>query len=108
MMVMVSFPFAWNITGVLPRVGSVIGAENSWMLYVFGTLVLGILIGGLVKGIARLILGMIILSGFALLFLIFMQKKDTISMIASVVFGVILLVFSFIIKTKKPYSYVKR
>ena len=101
---MFNIPFALNITESLPNGASLLGNENGWILYVFGALVLGILIGGLVKGVAKLVLGIVLVSGFALLFLVFMQRQDTISMIASVVFGVILLVFSFVVKGRKSYT----
>ena len=105
---MFSVPFALNITNVIPFSTSIFGNDNGWMLYIVGALVLGILIGGLVKGIAKLVLGIILISGFVLLFLIFMQKQDTVSMIASVVFGIIMLVFSFVVKARKSYPYAKR
>ena len=40
--------------------------------------------------------------------LIALQRQDVLSMIASVVFGIIMLLFSFFVKIGKTYPYVKR
>jgi hypothetical protein len=74
---------------------------NVLILYVFGAFVLGILIGGLVKGITKLVLSVVLFSGFAILILMLLQKQDLLSMIASIVFGVIMLVTSFLVKIGK-------
>ena len=71
------------------------------MLYAFGAFVLGVLLGGLVKGFTKLVLSVILFSGFAILILMLLQKQDLLSMIASVIFGVIILVTSFLVKIGK-------
>lgn len=105
---MVGNPLAWNITDILPRVVSNLENGNNWILYVFAALIFGIIIGGMMRGVAKLVLGMVILSGFAILILMAIQRQDILSMIASVVFGIIMLLFSFFVKIGKSYPYVKR
>lgn len=100
-------PWTWNITDVFVNVSSELPLENNWMLYAFGALVLGILIGGLVKGAAKVVLGVVMLSGFVVLVLLLMQRQDILTMIASVVFGLIMLVASFLVKVGK-YPIPKR
>ena len=100
-------PLNWNITDILPDVATNLEPEG-WMFYVFSALVFGIIIGGLIKGLARLVLGILMLSGFAVVILLLMQKQDVLSMIASVVFGIIMLVSSFLVKLKKTYPFPKR
>ena len=101
-------PWTWNITDVLPRVVSNLENGNGWMLYVFAALIFGIIIGGMMRGVAKLVLGLVMLSGFAILILMVLQRQDILSMIASVVFGIIILLFSFFVKVSKSYPYVKR
>jgi len=105
---MPSGPFELNITEILPDAGIGFGNGNEWVLFVFAALVFGIIIGGTMRGLAKLVLGGVLLSGFALLLLVFLKKDDLISTIASVVFGLILLLFSFLAKVGKTYPYVKR
>jgi len=100
-------PLVWNITSILPEISSNLGNGSNWMLYALGALVLGILIGGLVKGAAKLVLGVVMLSGFVVLALLLMQRQDILTMIASVVFGLIMLVVSFLVKVGK-YPIPKR
>jgi len=100
-------PLVWNITSILPEMSSNLGNGNNWMLYALGALVLGILIGGLVKGAAKIVLGVVMLSGFVVLALLLMQRQDILTMIASVVFGLIMLVASFLVKVGK-YPIPKR
>jgi len=100
-------PLVWNITSILPEMSSNLGNGSNWMLYAFGALVLGILIGGLVKGAAKLVLGVVMLSGFVVLALLLMQRQDLLTTIASVVFGLIMLVASFLVKIGK-YPIPKR
>ena len=100
-------PLVWNITSILPEISSNLGNGSNWMLYAFGALVLGILIGGLVKGAAKLVLGVVMLSGFVVLALLLMQRQDILTTIASVVFGLIMLVASFLVKVGK-YPIPKR
>ena len=71
-------------------------------------IILGIIIGGMMRGIAKLVLGLVIFSGFIVLVLMLMQKQDILSMIASVVFGIIMLVSSFLVKIRKTYPFPKR
>jgi len=104
---MFSSLWAWNITDVLPKVSSNLGNGNNWMLYVFAVFILGIIIGGTMRGVAKLVLGVVMLSGFVVLILMLMQKQDILSTIASVVFGVIMLVTSFLVKVGK-YPIPKR
>lgn len=89
-----------DIMDILSDVSTNLGSE-SWMLYVFAAFILGILLGGLVKGIAKLVLGLVMFSGFVVLVLILLQKQDVLSIIASVVFGTIMLVVSFLVKLGK-------
>ena len=100
-------PLIWNITSILPEMSSNLGNGSNWMLYTFGALVFGILIGGLVKGAAKLVLGVVMLSGFVVLALLLMQRQDILTTIASVVFGLIMLVASFLVKIGK-YPIPKR
>ena len=91
----------WDLSEILPNVASSIENGNGWMLYVFGAFVLGILLGGLVKGITKLVLSVVLFSGFTILILMLLQKQDILSMIVSFVFGVIMLVTSFLVKIGK-------
>lgn len=100
--------WAWNITDILVNGSSEFGAENNWMLYVFAALVFGIIIGGMMRGVAKLVLGIVIVSGFVVLALLLFRNHDVLSMIASVVFGIIMLVFSFLVKIGKSYPMPKR
>ena len=100
-------PLVWDITSILPEMSSNLGSGNNWVLYALGALVLGILIGGLVKGAAKLVLGVVMLSGFVVLVLLLIQRQDILTMIASVVFGLIMMVASFLVKVKK-YPILKR
>ena len=97
----------WNVTDILPDVATSLEPEG-WMFYVFAALVFGIIIGGMMKGLAKLVLGIVMLSGFAVVILLLMQKQDVLSMIASVVFGIIMLVSSFLVKIRKTYPFPKR
>lgn len=103
-----ALPFDFNVTDVLPNVGVAVGSENVWMLYVFAALVLGIILGGTLRGLAKIVLASVIFVGFAVIALIALQRHDLLSTIASIVFGVIILVFSFLVKVGKSYTYVKR
>ena len=98
----------WNITDVLPGVASGLVDEKDLLLYVFGALILGIIVGGMMRSVAKLVLGAVMLSGFAVLILMFMQKQDVLSTVASIVFGIIILVFSFLVKIGKNYPYIRR
>ena len=105
---MINNPLAWNITDVLPKVVSNLENKNGWVLYMFAALIFGIIIGGTLRGLAKLVLGLVMISGFAVLILLALQRQDILSMIASVVFGIIILLFSFLVKIGKSYPYVKR
>ena len=96
-----------NVT-ILPKVLPNIENGNGWMLYVIAALILGIIIGGMMRSVAKLVLGAVMLSGFAVLILMFMQKQDVLSTVASIVFGIIMLVFSFLVKIGKNYPYIRR
>ena len=100
-------PWTWNITDIIANIPTNFGMGDSWLLYVFIALILGILIGGLIKGVAKLVLGVMMLSGLVVLVLLLMQKQDILSMIASVIFGIIILVSSFLVKLGK-YPVPKR
>ena len=93
--------WTWDLSDILPNIVYSIENGNGWMLYVFGAFVLGILLGGLVKGITKLVLSVVLFSGFAILILMLLQKQDILSMIVSFVFGVIMLVTSFLVKIGK-------
>ena len=103
-----AIPFALNITNILPSAGAVVGPENNWVLYVFAALILGIILGGTMRGLVKLVLAGVLLCGFVVLVLITLQRHDLLSTIASIVFGVIILLFSFLVKIGKSYPYVKR
>lgn len=103
-----AIPFDLNITDVMPSAGTIVGSENGWMLYVFAALVFGIILGGTVRGLARLVLGLILVAGFIVVVLMAMQRNDMLTAIASVVFGLIMLLFSFLVKIGKSHTYVKR
>lgn len=94
-------PWTWNITDIFLNIPSNLGTEENWLLYVLIALILGILIGGMIKGVAKLVLGVVMLSGIVVLVLLLLQKQDVLSMIASVVFGAIMLVVSFLVKVGK-------
>jgi hypothetical protein len=97
----------WKITDMIPDI--VVNLESeSWMFYVFAALVFGIIIGGMMRGLAKLVLGIVMILGFAVVILLIMQKQDVLSMIASVVFGIIMLVSSFLVKLRKTYPFPKR
>ena len=100
--------WAWNITEVLSGGASVLEQGNGWMLYVFAALIFGIILGGTMRGLAKLVLGLVLVAGFAVIALIALQRHDVLSTIASIVFGVIILLFSFLVKTGKSHTYVKR
>jgi hypothetical protein len=91
----------WDLSDILPDIAYSLENGNGWMLYVFGAFVLGVLLGGLIKGFTKLVLSIILVSGFAILILMLFQKQDLFSMIASIVFGVIMLVTSFLVKIGK-------
>lgn len=95
---MFSSLWAWNVTDVLPKLTSNLGVDNNWMLYVLAALIFGIIIGGMMRGVAKLVLGIVMVSGFVVLALLLFRNHDVVSMIASVVFGIIMLVFSFLVK----------
>lgn len=101
-------PWTWDISDIISKFATDFGTENGWMLYVFAALIFGIIVGGVMKGLAKLVLGIVMISGFAVLVLLLLQKHDLLSMIASVVFGIIILLFSFLVKIGKSYPYVKR
>jgi hypothetical protein len=107
-MIKMSNLWTWDITDIITTLSSNIEAENGWMLYVFTAFIIGILLGGMVKGIAKLVLGLVMLSGFVILVLMLLQKNDILSMIASVVFGLIMLVSSFLVKLRKTYPFPRR
>ncbi|RJS84179.1 hypothetical protein CW713_03000 [Methanophagales archaeon] len=98
----------WNITDILPGVASGLVDEKDLVLYVFAALILGIIIGGMMRSVAKLVLGAVMLSGFAVLILMLMQKQDILSTVASIVFGIIILVFGLLVKMGKSYVYIKR
>lgn len=103
-----AIPFYLNMTNILPVAESVVGSENSWMLYVLAALVFGIILGGTMRGLAKLVLGLVLVAGFGIIALIALQRHDLLSTIASIVFGVIILLFSFLVKIGKSYTYVKK
>ena len=96
----------WYITDILPNISTGFESE-SWMFYVFAALLFGIIIGGMMRGLAKLVLAIVMFSGFVILILLLMQKQDVLSMIASVVFGIIMLVSSYLVKLRKTYPFPK-
>jgi hypothetical protein len=100
-MTSISSLWNWDLSDILPDIAYSLENGNGWMLYVFGAFMLGVLLGGLIKGFTKLVLSVILVSGFAILILMFFQKQDLFSMIASIVFGVIMLVTSFLVKIGK-------
>ena len=101
-------PLIWNITDVLPRIASDLTDDKGLLFYVFAALMLGIIIGSTMRSVAKLVLGAVMLSGFAVLILMLMQKQDVLSTVASVVFGIIMLVMGLLVKLGKSYIYVRR
>jgi hypothetical protein len=101
------FSNIWNVTDILPDVATNLELEG-WMFYVFAALVFGIIIGGMMRGLAKLVLGIVMLSWFAVVILLLIQKQDVLSMIVSVVFGIVMLVSSFLVKLRKTYPFPKR
>lgn len=67
------------------------------------TFVLGIILGGTMRGMARVILGLTLLSGFAVLVLLLLKRQDILSLIVSGIFGLIMMVFSILSKLGKTY-----
>ena len=74
-----NIPWTWDISDITARIAPNLGTENSWMFYVFAALLFGIIIGGMMRGLARLVLGIVMLSGFAVVILLLMQKQDILS-----------------------------
>jgi len=105
---MTSSQYFWNVTDVLPGVGTDFINGNSWVLFVVGALVIGIIIGGMMKGLAKVVLAVVLFLGFVILALMVLQKQDLLSMVASVIFGIIMLVSSFLVKLSKTYPIPKR
>lgn len=89
----------WNMPFDLP-LGDF---ETRMTLYIFMTFVLGIILGGTMRGMARVILGLTLLSGFAVLVLLLLKRQDILSLIVSGIFGLIMMVFSILSKLGKTY-----
>ncbi len=106
-MAIMNSPWTWNITDIV-NISSDLGTGDNWVFYVLIALILGILIGGMIKGATKLVLGIIMFSGFVVLVLMMIQRQDILSMIASVVFGIIMLALSFLVKVGKAYPFPKR
>lgn len=98
---------AFNITEILTDTSFNTSPEG-WLLYLISAFVLGIVIGGTMKGLARLLLGLILISGFGVLALLFLKKNDLLSTIASIVFGLVMVLFSILAKAGKSVVLVKR
>ena len=65
----------WKVIDILPDVTTNLEPEG-WMFYVFAALMFGIIIGGMMRGLAKLVLGIVMLSGFAVVILLLMQKQE--------------------------------
>ena len=78
--------------------------EVRMILYIFMAFILGIILGGTMRGLARVILGLTLLSGFAVLVLLLLKRQDILSLIVSGIFGLIMLVFSILSKLGKTYA----
>jgi len=89
----------WDIPLELP-LGT---AETRMILFIFMAFILGIILGGTMKSLARVILGLTLLSGFAVLVLLLLKRRDILSLIVSGIFGLIMLVFSLLSKLGKTY-----
>ena len=90
----------WDIPLELP-LGT---AETRMILFIFMAFILGIILGGTMKELARFILGVTLLSGFVVLVLLFLNKQDILSVVISGIFGIIMLVFSLLSKLGKTYA----
>ena len=77
--------------------------EMRLVLYMSMAFVLGIIVGGMMKELARLILGVTLISGFILLVLLLIHRQDIISLIIYGVFGLVMLALSLLAKVGKSY-----
>ena len=59
-MAIMNSPWTWNITDIV-NVPSNLGTGDNWVFYVLIALILGILIGGMIKGATKLVLGIIMI-----------------------------------------------
>lgn len=75
----------------------------SLLWHLFIAFILGVILGGTLKGLARFILGMALLAGFVVLILFLLNKQDIFSLIISGIFGIIMLIFSIFTKLGKSY-----
>ena len=89
----------WNMTFKIP----LDIAETKMILFIFMVFILGIILGGILRGLARFILGLTLVAGFAVLILFLLNKQDILSLIVSGIFGIIMLVFSILAKLGKSY-----
>ena len=62
----------------------------------------------MMKNLAKLVLEALLLSGFAVLILMLMHKQDVLSTVASIVFGIIMLVLGLLTKAGKSHVNIKR
>jgi len=77
--------------------------EIRLILYMSIAFVLGIIVGGMMKELARLILGVALISGFILLVLFLIHKQNIISLIVYGIFGLIMLALSVLARLGKSY-----
>jgi len=77
--------------------------ETRILIGIFMAFILGIILGGTMRGLARTILGITLISGFIVLVLLLFQRQDILSLIVSGIFGLIILVFSLLSKLGKTY-----
>ena len=88
-----SFPFKLPIANF----------EMRLVLYMSMAFVLGIIVGGMMKELARLILGVALISGFILLVLLLIHRQDIISLAIYGIFGLVMLALSLLAKVGKSY-----
>lgn len=81
--------------------------QSNWPFLLLGVFVLGIILGGLVKGLAKFVLTLMLFGSFIVLVMSFLGKNDLLSMVISVAVGLVTLAVSFLAKIGKTYTLTK-
>lgn len=93
-----------NLTAIIPKYSI---ESNNWSFLLLGVFVFGIILGGLVKGLAKFVLTLMLFGSFIVLLMSFLGKNDLLSMIISVGVGLATLAVSFLAKLGKTYTLTK-
>ncbi len=93
-----------SIVEVIPE--SII-ETNNWPFLLLGVFVLGIILGGLVKGLAKFVLTLMLFGSFIVLVMFLLGKNDLLSMVISVAVGLVTLAVSFLAKIGRTYTLTK-